>query len=218
MAASQDYSVRLVVKATDQETAKATAVLCEAFGWRFFTDALNGDPNLVPEILGAYLKAGLVGGQVYFAENASKEIVGVAVWFQPGHRALGTEEQQAAGWDSLMAKLPKKYCSWWSYFLGFLYNEFVEETLGPGVILKSFHLQLIGVHPDYQRRGIAGKMMGLVEQARTPGTLCVLETPSEEKAKIVYKSLGYEIRGRSKEITGVEGKPVDWRFYVLVKN
>ncbi|KAJ6461151.1 hypothetical protein C8R47DRAFT_1225994 [Mycena vitilis] len=213
-----DYSVRLAGNATGEEIAKATTVLCEAFGWRFFTDALNGDPDLVPEILGAYLKAGLVGGQVYFAENARKEIVGVAVWFQPGHSALGTEEQKAAGWNALMAKLPEKYRSWWIYFLDFLYDGFVEDTLGRGVMLKSFHLQLIGVHPDHQRRGIARKMMGLVEQAREPGTLCVLETPSEEKAKIVYKSLGYEIRDRSKEIKDVEGKPVDWRFYVLVKN
>ncbi|KAJ7938690.1 hypothetical protein B0H13DRAFT_1575374, partial [Mycena leptocephala] len=155
----------------DVEIAKATTVLCEAFGWRFFTDALDNDLSLVPELLGAYLKAGLVGGQVYFAENASKEIVGVAIWFKPGQKSLGTQvfpdfqleslthainsrEQRAAGWDPLMGKLSQKCHSWWTDFLKILYDDFVEKTLGPGAMLGAFHLQLIGIHPDYQRQGI----------------------------------------------------------------
>lgn len=56
----------------------------------FFTDALDGDTSLVPEILGAYLKAGVVGGEVYFAEHMAAGIVGVAIWFPPSTTALGT--------------------------------------------------------------------------------------------------------------------------------
>ncbi|KAJ7609355.1 hypothetical protein DFH06DRAFT_1247246 [Mycena polygramma] len=217
MPPSQNFNIRPAVNPTEAEIAKATTVLCEAFKWRFFTDALDHDPSLVPDILGAYLKAGLVGGQVYFAENRSKEIIGVTIWFKPGQKALGTREQRAAGWDQLMAKLSEKCRSWWTYFLRFLYDEFVEGTLGPGVMLGAFHLQLIGIHPDYQRQGIAGCMMSIVEkQAHERGTLCVLETPNEQLAKVVYKALGYTVRGLSDEILDTDGKP-DFRFYVLTK-
>ncbi|KAJ7486859.1 hypothetical protein FB451DRAFT_1228202 [Mycena latifolia] len=214
----QNFRVRLAVNPTGTEVGKATTALCEAFRWQFFTDALDGDASLVPEILGAYLKAGLVGGQVYWAENKAGEIVGVSIWFPPGTTALGTPEQRAAGWDPLMAKLSEKCRSWWIYFLELLYDKFVEDALGPGVMLGAYHLQLIGIHPDYQRQGIATTMMGMVEQqARANNTICMLETPVEQRAKVVYKALGYEIRGHSETFNDPDGKP-DFRFYVLTKD
>ncbi|KAJ6522062.1 hypothetical protein B0H19DRAFT_1277507 [Mycena capillaripes] len=184
----------------------------------FFTNALDGDASLVREILGAYLRAGVVGGEVYFAEHRGAEIVGVAIWFPPGTTALGTPAQRTTGWNPLMAKLSEKCHSWWTYFLDFLYNKFVENTLGSSVFRAAYHLQLIGVHPSYQRQGIAGKMMGLVEQkARANNTICVLETPVKQRAEVVYKALGYEIRGHSAKINDPDGQP-DFMFYVLTKD
>ncbi|KAJ7930913.1 hypothetical protein B0H13DRAFT_2309220 [Mycena leptocephala] len=159
---TQSYSVRQAVNPSDAEVAKATTALCEAFGWQFFTDALDGDASLVPEILGAYLRAGVVGGEVYFAEHKAAGIVGVAIWFPPGTTALGTTA--CRGLEPAYGKAVREMRSWWTYFLDFVYNKFVENTLGLGVFRAAYHLQLIGVHPSYQRQGIAGTMMGLVEQ------------------------------------------------------
>ncbi|KAJ6447754.1 hypothetical protein C8R47DRAFT_958430, partial [Mycena vitilis] len=109
--------------------------------------ALNEDRALVSEYFGAYLKTGLVGGdeggQVYFAENEDKEIVGVTVWFPP--------EQRAAGWNQLLGKLSKETQAWWALLV---YDDFVasESVLGPEGFANAFHLQLIAIHPDYQRR------------------------------------------------------------------
>ncbi|KAJ7097068.1 hypothetical protein B0H15DRAFT_824697 [Mycena belliarum] len=210
--------VRLVENATDAEIAKATQTLCDAFGGRFFTDELDGDIKLVPYILGAYLKAGLVGGQVYFAEDATEGIVGVAIWFQPGHTSFGTPEQRAAGWDELMGKLSERCRSWWTEFLKLLYDEFVEKQLGSGVMRAAYHLQLIGIHPKYQKRGIGSKLLGIVgEQARVNNTTCVLETPSKQLATEVYGSVGYRIRGHLEDIKDADGKP-SFGFYVLQKD
>ncbi|KAJ7486851.1 hypothetical protein FB451DRAFT_1168234 [Mycena latifolia] len=232
MSTAQRIQVRLAVNATDAEITKATTVLGEAFSWctrptfilarsidileDFFNDGLDGDASLVPEAIGAYLKGGLVGGLVYFAENESAEIVGVAIWFPPGTTALGTPEQRAAGWDQLTAKLSEKCRSWWPDFLGYLYDDFVENTLGPGVMLGAYHLQVLGIHPDYQRQGIARKMLEIVEeQARANNAICVLETVLEQWAKVVYKALGYEIKGLSDMINNPDGKPYT-KFYLMI--
>ncbi|KAJ7131902.1 hypothetical protein C8R43DRAFT_1133570 [Mycena crocata] len=213
-----DVNVRLVTDATDNEIQKAITVLGEAFQWHFFNDELDGDDSLVPELLGAYTKAGLVGGQVYFAENLlDGDIIGVAIWFGPGQKSLGTPGQRAAGWDPLMARLSPKCRSWWDYFLRLLYDDFVEETLGAGVLLRAFHLQLIGIHPGYQRKGIGRKMLEVVqERAREANTICVLETFPEERATTVYEPLGYTIRGRSRQIHDVKEQDTFY-FYVLTK-
>ncbi|KAJ6555858.1 hypothetical protein B0H19DRAFT_1262001 [Mycena capillaripes] len=182
----------------------------------FFTNALDGDASLVREILSAYLRAGVVGGEVYFAEHRGAEIVGVAIWSPPGTIALGTTAYH--GLEPAHGKLSEKCRSWWTYFLDFLYNKFVENTLGSSVFRAAYHLQLIGVHPSYQRQGIAGTMMGLVEQkARANNTICVLETPVKQRAEVVYKALGYEIRGHSAKINDPDGQP-DFMFYVLTKD
>ncbi|KAJ7655417.1 hypothetical protein B0H17DRAFT_886530, partial [Mycena rosella] len=114
----------------------------------FFAQALDGNASLVPEILGVYLKAGLIGGEVYLAKNAAREIIEVAIWFQPGQKSLGTTEQRAAGWEPLMGKLSKKCRFWWTYLLEGLYDQLVENTLGAGIMLGAYHLKLIGMHPD----------------------------------------------------------------------
>ncbi|KAJ6517228.1 hypothetical protein C8R47DRAFT_1062920 [Mycena vitilis] len=203
-------------------------------------DALGEDPALVSEYLGAYLKAGLVGGaeggHVYFAENEDKDIVGVTVWFPPGQTAMGSEEQRAAGWNQLMSKLSKETQEWWTHMLTIVYDDFVasESVLGPaGFILMNgcanpsakcglfghtvTAVRLIGIHLDYQERGVAKKMISIVEdEARKQKTICVLEAADAEHATGVYKALGYKIRGIRPGIPDVKGNPTIC-FYSLSK-
>ena len=50
-----------------------------------FTNVVtNGDVEFFGDFHRSTVVAGLLGGEVYVAENASQDIVGVAVWFGPG--------------------------------------------------------------------------------------------------------------------------------------
>ncbi|KAJ7607084.1 hypothetical protein DFH06DRAFT_1309604 [Mycena polygramma] len=227
---AQNISVRRAVNPSDEEVAKATAVLYKAFGDIWF-DALGEDRALVSEYLGAYLKAGLVGGDdgghVYFAENEDKEIVGVTVWFPPGQTAMGTLLLARGGMESINEQVEAGVPG---MMLRLVYDDFVasESVLGPVVFVGAFHLQLIGIHPDYQRQGVAKKMMGIVEdEADRQKTICVLEASDEEhpppnslpwlgQATGIYKALGYKIRGIKPGIPDVKGNPTIC-FYSLSK-
>ena len=85
-----------------------------------------------------------------------------------------------AGWEQFMEKLAPEYRNWWTsvsashelelcqliyWRTSFLkeYDELVESSHGPGVKLGGYHLQVIGVSPHYQRKGVATSLMRYAE-------------------------------------------------------
>jgi hypothetical protein len=55
-----------------------------------FRDALSDDPMLVLALLRAHITTGVYGGEVYYAENSSGDVLGVAIWFGPNQLFLDT--------------------------------------------------------------------------------------------------------------------------------
>ena len=55
-------------------------------------------------------------------------------------------------------------------------DAFVLKSFGPGTKLRGWHLQVIGILPEYQRRGIATRIIDNVRaKVRTPNhLLCIL--------------------------------------------
>ena len=54
----------------------------------FFNFLVAGHKQLFYEMQLALVKAGLIGGQVYLAEDASGAAIGSTVWFGPGQELL----------------------------------------------------------------------------------------------------------------------------------
>lgn len=50
----------------------------------------NNDVEFYGKLHGASVVAGVLGGEVYFAETESGELVGIAVWFPPGRMMFDT--------------------------------------------------------------------------------------------------------------------------------
>ncbi|KLO18212.1 hypothetical protein SCHPADRAFT_936290 [Schizopora paradoxa] len=71
----------------------------------FFNFLIAGHKELFYEMQLAIVKAGLMGGQVYLAEDASGAVIGGTVWFGPGHELLDSEEQHNAGFNRFMQPL-----------------------------------------------------------------------------------------------------------------
>lgn len=49
---------------------------------------MEDDPSLVLQLLRAHITTAVYGGEVHYAESASGDVLGVAVWFGPGQMFL----------------------------------------------------------------------------------------------------------------------------------
>ncbi|KAH8836113.1 hypothetical protein DL96DRAFT_1576777 [Flagelloscypha sp. PMI_526] len=212
-----DYHIELLQNISDLPDTVTT--LCKAFKWQFAYPANDQSKDLVYACLECHVKAGFYDGQVYVAKsNQGNEIVGVAVWFGPGQRLLQNQEQEErCGWNAFQQRLSAQSRRWWSYF-NETYNYQIDLILGPDVRLEGWHLQLLGVHPDYQRRGIATSLCELIEaKARSSGLLSVLDTADPALSEHVYqKAMGYELRGITEKIKDRDEVP-SLIFHVLSK-
>lgn len=105
----------------------------------FFNFLIAGHKEIFYEMQLAIVKAGLIGGYVYLAEDASGAAIGGTVWFGPGHELLDSfvcidipsfdvsmlicsysEEQHNAGFNKFMENLAKKepsMTSWWMEYV-----------------------------------------------------------------------------------------------------
>ncbi|KZV85734.1 hypothetical protein EXIGLDRAFT_841255 [Exidia glandulosa HHB12029] len=189
------YHVALVKSPSDDEIERMTDVLHEAFSYKYFISAL-GDPKFSRDLIKSHIGAALAddAAEIYVARSvsATRDIAGVAVWFGPGTVYLGTEAQREAGWNQLYAALDKVYQDWWDYFLPF-YDDYTTRVFGRGVKLGGHHLQVIGVLPAHQRRGIAGQLFCIVEKKAKEQHVCTcLETVGTGNVP-VYRSMGYDV-------------------------
>nr|VWP01288.1 Putative peptide synthase/polyketide synthase [Ganoderma boninense] len=133
----------------------ATKLIWDCRRWTgFFESALNKDRTLQEPMVRAHMLAALVTGEgeVHVAELPGVGVVGIAVWFGPGHVYLDSDAQRNAGHNQVVKKLPTELQKWWKQFLS-EYGTLTDRVLGPGVKLGGYHLQLIGVSPAHQRKG-----------------------------------------------------------------
>lgn len=189
------YNVRRVTEAPESWIQQATDALDAAFHHRFFSGSLANDKELIFACLRAHVTGGLLEGEVYAAETADGQPVGVSVWFGPGHKFLDSERQRKAGWDQMIEKLPPNLQSWWDQVFLHDYENYAERFYGPGAKRAGYHLQLIGVHPDHQRRRLGSQLMSIVHhEAHAAGLQCFLEA-ANPTTRGIYKSMGYNLAG-----------------------
>ncbi|KLO11091.1 hypothetical protein SCHPADRAFT_488459 [Schizopora paradoxa] len=152
--------IRLLSRnAPDRDIDATSKVMSEAFYNEISTRVfLGGHLELTSDFVSAIVKAGIVGGEVYVAEDNFGKIIGASVWFPPGHEFLDSEEQAKAGYNQFMEKLNNAHrdmLRWWTKYFGPLADEFVKKTFGdPHYGSKCWYLYLIGVQPVCQRRGV----------------------------------------------------------------
>ncbi|KAI0359757.1 hypothetical protein OH77DRAFT_1517373 [Trametes cingulata] len=210
--------VREVSNPTEDEMNTWAKLLAEAFNYQFFGSGLAGDKSLQEPILKAHMTAAIVKGEgeIHVAELPGVGVAGVAVWFGPGHKFLASEEQHKAGWDQVLERLPQQYQEWWDTLLKD-YDALAERSLGPGVKLGSYHLQLIGTAPEHQKKGVATALMRYAEaKAHAAKVPSCLETVGPTNVKI-YKSLGYEVAG-SGPLKAAPPHEGSFEMFVFVKH
>ncbi|KAJ2926368.1 hypothetical protein H1R20_g10738, partial [Candolleomyces eurysporus] len=234
------FAVRRVTEVTDAELKSAEAVFASAFkGGKYepmlnflrfkftmwsllnqnlspdadlFTDVVTGgDQALYGEFHGLTVTACLRGGQVYFAENENREIIGVAVWFAPEQaHPLDSVEGPMVDLAPFLPKLRPEVQEWWTdVYLPdcarLLGNQFVPEKR-----LTTWHLQDLATAPEYQRKGVARALIDTVKkQAAENGKTLSCLLPTNELRIDILKKLGFEVGEDTIAFHSVEGRKFD---------
>jgi len=162
-------SIRLLQReAADCDVQAATKVMSDAFHEdKFLSILMGGHKELLFNLELSVIKAGLIGGEVYVAEDVRGNIIGSTVWFGPGQDLLLSEEQSNAGFNQLMNKLASEdpdMLNWWKEYFIPSSTKFTTEAYGsPQYRLNSWYLFMIGVLPSCQRRGVGSAMIDHTE-------------------------------------------------------
>ncbi|KAF8486507.1 hypothetical protein JB92DRAFT_3024362 [Gautieria morchelliformis] len=135
------------------------------------------------------------GGELYVASYGEHDIAGVAGWFGPGTGFMNTPEQGEAGFNALMASFSPDLMKWWTEYFLPKYEVQTTTALGEGTKLAAWHLQIIGVLPEHQGKGIGGALVRTVESKALPnGVACCLEAVNDAIVPI-YAHWGYVDKG-----------------------
>ncbi|EIM83208.1 uncharacterized protein STEHIDRAFT_159806 [Stereum hirsutum FP-91666 SS1] len=179
----------------DDNTKQAVSTLVEAFKGV----CSGGDDDCFERLIDSIFLAAYRGGQIYVASYKEHTFAGVAAWFPPGQGLFHTPDQAVGGFDDLVADFSPELRDWWiNYFLP-KYSNQTTSALGEGVKLASWHLQLIGVSPEHQRKGIGSALIDLIStKAKADGVSLCLEV--EEGPKIsFYEKCGFVVRPPAEE-------------------
>ncbi|KLO05654.1 hypothetical protein SCHPADRAFT_946725 [Schizopora paradoxa] len=164
---------------------------------------VGGFMELLPDLQRCQVKSALIDGKAYVSELEGVGIIGGAVWFGPGQDCTGTEEQRSAGLNQLMESLKEKdpdIPKWFSETFFVQYSALALGALeGPDYKLASWHCQLLGVLPSYQRKGVGTALVTFVEADahKINGLINFCLETQTEGTRVFYENMGYVTRGQA---------------------
>jgi ribosomal protein S18 acetylase RimI-like enzyme len=181
-----------IIRLSPNQLEAARLTLGQAFeNYPLMTYALpTAERRLEPvtALYGSILWDCLHWGEVH----ATSDLAGVACWLPPGQTSPSLLRLIRSG----MLKLP--WFFGWRGFRRLLAYEDVAHQLhhehAPG---SHWYLWAIGVRPQDQGKGIAGRLVApILDRAREESLPCYLETHAEANVRI-YMRLGFEVASRS---------------------
>ncbi|KZV83802.1 hypothetical protein EXIGLDRAFT_842664 [Exidia glandulosa HHB12029] len=192
----------------------STSDVEEAATW--LVDAFKDDPvmpastggelHLSVNLWRGFIRAGLVGGEVYVAGVDSEDRVdGVAVWFAPGHGNgfLETDEQLAVWQESFAQYLNEDARKFWEEDFEAVCGVIIDNAAGKEGHHSMWHLQLLGTRPSAQRQGVARALIDhIADKAKDAGMR--LETFTKVNVA-VYEHLGFVHEGGDGTVTSPHG-------------
>jgi aminocarboxymuconate-semialdehyde decarboxylase len=156
--------------------------------WKSATTNNQGQPNTI------FLKASLPDS----TKPGERRVVGMAIWTQLsnvdgyGDKFTGDMTEALAGLDDTEQRFASQmFRSLWKRRIEYI-KQVSESGRNPPAI---FVLDLCAVHPVFQRRGIAGKLVAVgLEEAKQRGNLeCTTEGSAMGRA--IYRKLGFKDEG-----------------------
>lgn len=174
-----------------EETAAATEVLAAALhddaGWTHVVPDPRRRRLALLAILGTALRDALPFGHVLAVRDGGRP-AGVAVWLAPGRFPMTTRRKLAStpSMARLALRAPRD-------LPGLIRFGAALEAAFPAEPV--WYLEVLGVHPDHQRRGLGRRLLRpVLEQADRTGAACYLET-AERRNVTYYEQSGFSVVG-----------------------
>lgn len=124
--------------------------------------------------------------------RCSGQVRGVALWFPPGAPPPSDEDLAETGMALVPAAIGREA---WTRFK--LLIDTLDALHTANLPEPHWYLAMLGVDPDWQRRGLGEDLMRPVfEAADRDRVSCYLEAPSRENA-LYYQRRGFEIVGET---------------------
>ncbi|GLB43426.1 hypothetical protein LshimejAT787_1303270 [Lyophyllum shimeji] len=199
MEQNTNITIRRLTNPADPEVKQIVGLLIAAFGGEdgLHNFLVGGDTSLVPTKFEANVRATLAGGEVYVASlgTEANDIVGAITCHGPGQKPNSTDEARAAN-EVFLSKLPDAHREWWSEHLAPRVEQLANDSLGPGAKMAQYYVGLLGVRPEHHRKGIAKALMRVIEEKAKPHGLSVVLETSTDLDLLIYKRMGYEVKGQ----------------------
>lgn len=190
-----NYTIHRLVNPTDTDVKDVTNTLAQCFHEDKFVHIVTGhDPALYVPFFKSQVVAAVIDGVIYVAQDATGRLIGAAVWFGPGQEMFATPRQEKEAWQPFEDMFSLQLKRWWDDVLTPVDDAFVLKSFGPGTKRRGWHLQVIGIIPQYQRMGIATKIISEVRQIASADHLpMTLEVETQTNVDI-YSSLGFKLK------------------------
>lgn len=192
-----------IVRFSDADAPRITAVLCEAFaGYPVMRFVLGDeDGERLARLIGMFVLARVYRGEPLLGVNIESRIAAVAIASHPGggpspeaFRALRAEV-----WRELGAAAEARYDAYGEGLASFPFD------------FPHVHLNMVGVLPSFRGRGLARLLIDEVQRismARPESRGVTLTT--EDPANVpFYEKLGFEVVGRAHLAPDLES----WGFF-----
>ncbi|CAE6423227.1 unnamed protein product [Rhizoctonia solani] len=161
------------------------------------------------ELQAAFTGAGRVFGAFVNTEGIDR-LAGVAIWYGPGKQFLDDNDSEQLSYCAhFLNKLDPQNRQWWKEVMFPSYRQLTVDGLGEGVKKGLLHLQVLGVHPNFHRRGVGKALVGyMLAQSDIQGVASCVETANEANVSF-YTSLGFQVKSK-KEFPSTHGAFTMW--------
>jgi GNAT superfamily N-acetyltransferase len=189
---SSTITIRQITNFTEADLDTIAHIFATAFAKvPLHIAATNNHPELLSH---AEAHAALIGGEVYLAEIDGKP-AGAAAWFPPGKGLFADEEQNSKAAGPLMQQLDPEAQKWFGGAFMTAYKAEADKYFGPDLKLAGYHLQTIGVLPEFQGKGLSRKLIEHVRDKAIPqGKTLSLEAIGKTNS-LIYGKMGFTLLG-----------------------
>ncbi|KAG6844177.1 hypothetical protein H0H87_009147 [Tephrocybe sp. NHM501043] len=159
------YTIRKLTHPTHEQIEELRAVFDAAFATERGFECVVGPSDfsrILPVLNRSQIVAGTLGGEIYIAEDDNGNIIGGIIWYGPGHEQYDSEEQREQALAPLMESLSGDVKAWFASSNPKM-AAFKKAAFGD-LAKTEWYLQRVGVHPDWQGKGLGTALIKHGEQ------------------------------------------------------